>query len=254
MEQYCATGCVWTYNSKSKYPHMREYNAEGGAPTYGGYSKHIVVDQNFVLTVPANLDMASSAPLLCAGVTVWSPMVKFGVHPRHHIAVLGLGGLGHMAAKFGVAFGCHVTVISRGLSKKESCFNELHIHDFIDSTNDDEMKAHAGNFDFIIDTICAPHNINEYVKLLKVEGTFCVVGAIPGETSISTGALLYGRKVLTASLIGGIRETQEMLDFCGRHNITCLSEVIKADYINEAYDRVCKSDVKYRFVIDTSSI
>lgn len=252
-EQYCAKGCVWTYNGREKFPHMAEYNADGGAPTYGGYSKHIVVNHDFVVSIPTNLNLAAAAPLLCAGITTYSPLIHFGVRPHHKVAILGLGGLGHMGAKLSVAMGCHVTVISRGTAKKESALKDLKVHDYIDSTNADEFKAAAGRFDFILDTVSADHDMGSYIALLTLDGKLCSVGAPPCALSLNSNKLVWGRRSWCGSLIGGIRETQEMLDFCGRHGITCDIELIDASKIDVAYERTVKGDVKYRFVIDTST-
>jgi len=252
-EQYCSTGFVGTYNGKQKYPHCSEYTPEGGAISQGGYSQFIVVNQNFVLNVPTNLDLAAATPLLCAGITTYSPLRKFGLAAGQNFAVLGLGGLGHMGAKFGKAFGAKVTVFSRGTSKKESAL-KLGADAFIDSTNEAEMASLRGSFDFILDTIAAPHDINSYLGMLKPDGKMILVGAPPEPLSVQSFNLIFGRKTLSGSLIGGIKETQEMLDFCGQHNITCDIELIDATRINEAYDRTMASDVKYRFVIDTSTL
>ena len=253
-EQYCSGGMVGTYNSKEKYPHMAEYNSSGGENTYGGYSQHIVTNQNFVLHIPKNLDLAAAAPLLCAGITTYSPFIHYGLRPQHKVAVMGLGGLGHMGVKLAVAMGCDVTVISRGTSKRDSAFNELKAHHFVDSKNPDDMAAAKGTFDFILDTISAQHAIGTYIDLLSVDGKLCIVGAPPEDLALQAAKLIFGRKTFCGSLIGGVRETQEMLDFCGRHNITCEIEKISANQITEAYERTIKGDVKYRFVIDTSTM
>lgn len=247
-EQYCATGPVYTYNSKHKYC------VEVGTQTYGGYSKHIVADENFALKIPSNLDLAAATPLLCAGITLFSPMIDFGVQPHMKFAVAGLGGLGHMGVKFGVAFGCHTTVISRGQGKKAAALQDLKADDYIDSTVAAEMQAAAKSFDVIISTISAPYDVTGYLALLKTDGKLIVVGAPPGPQTVSLGALIGQRRSLAGSLIGGIQQTQEMLDFCGRHNITCDIELISADQIDTAYTRAVAADVKYRFVIDTATI
>jgi uncharacterized zinc-type alcohol dehydrogenase-like protein len=247
-EQYCSTGAVFTYNSKLKY------NVENGADTYGGYSKHIVIDASFALKVPTNLDLAAATPLMCAGITMYSPMINFGLQPHMKFAVAGLGGLGHVGVKLGHAFGCHTTCISRGTSKKDTAINHLGADAYIDATSEEEMKAAAGTLDFVISTISAQYDVASYLNLLKPDGKFIVVGVPPGDVSLQLGGLIGGRRTLAGSLIGGVRETQDMLDFCGRHNITCDIELITADRINEAYDRTVASDVKYRFVIDTASI
>jgi uncharacterized zinc-type alcohol dehydrogenase-like protein len=253
-EQYCGTGAVFTYNGRAKYPHCEEYTPEGGAVTQGGYSQHIIVDKNFVLHVPDNLAFEAVAPLLCAGITTYSPLIHYGLQPHMKFGVAGLGGLGHMAAKFGVAFGAHTTVISRGQSKKESALNELKVHAYLDSADPAAMKAAAGSYDFIVSTISAPHDMTMYINLLKTNGKLILVGVPPGQVPLSMNGLIFGRRTIAGSLIGGIRETQEMLDFCGRNNIVCDVEMIRAEQVNEAYDRTMKSDVKYRFVIDVDTI
>jgi len=257
VEQYCDSGMVGTYNSRQKYPHMAEYASEpGGAPTYGGYSKSIVVDQGFVVTIPENLDMAAAAPLLCAGITTYSPFIHYGLRPHHKVAIMGLGGLGHMGAKLAVAMGCDVTIISRGQAKRESALNDLKVHHYLDSKDPEQLKAAANTFDFILDTVSADHDINMYMGLLCTDGKLCIVGAPPAtdKFSIRAPTLFLGRRTMCGSLIGGVRETQDMLDFCGRHNITCDIELITADQIDKAYDRTIAADVKYRFVIDASTI
>lgn len=247
LEQYCDVGFVGTYNSTFKYC------IECGNNTYGGYSKTIVVDKDFALQIPKNLDLAGATPLLCAGITVYSPMMRFGLNSAMKFGVVGLGGLGHMAAKFGVAFGCHTTVISRGTSKKESSLNELKAHAFLDSTNAEDLAASAGSFDFIICTVSAQYDIQLYLNLLRTDGQFIVVGAPPAPVSVRCGSLIHSRVSVAGSLIGGIEETQDMLNFCGRHNILCDIEVVGANQIDESYDRTVASDVKYRFVIDTAT-
>jgi len=256
-EQLCSTGPIVTYNGRESYPHCPGFNtATGGehAPTYGGYSQDVVVDQGYVCRIPANLDLAAATPLLCAGITVYSPMVHYGLQPTMKLAVAGLGGLGHMAVKIGVAWGCHVTVISRGTSKREEAMSKLGAHAYLDSTNEEEMKAAAERFDFMIDTIAATHNVQQYLGLVGVDGKLIMVGIPTTPFDMSAMAIVMRRKVLGGSLIGGIRETQDMLDFCGRHNIVCDIELINASYINEAYNRTVASDVKYRFVIDTATL
>ena len=252
-EQYCTEGLLLTYNDQHKFPHCVEFNDEGGTPTYGGYSQTIVVDHNYVVSIPSNLDLAAATPLLCAGITTYSPMMYFGLRANQKFAVYGLGGLGHMGAKFGVALGAETTVISRGTGKKESALNELKVQHFVDSTNAAELRAVEGKFDFILDTVSANHDIDALVKLLKTNGKLILVGAPPDKLGFDIFPLIMGRKIISASAIGGIRETQEMLDFCGRHNITCDIEIVSGAKINEAYQRTLKSDVKYRFVIDTST-
>lgn len=252
-EQYCKGGMVGTYNSKHKYSHHPEHNEEGGSPTYGGYSKAITVDENYVLSIPTNLDLAAATPLLCAGITMFSPMKYYNLRPSDNFAVVGMGGLGHMGVKLAVAFGCRVTVISRGTSKREDSLR-MGAHHFLNSKNAEEMAAAAGSFDFIISTVSAQFDINDYLGLLTTNGKFINVGAPPKPVPLGVFAIIGGRKTVAGSLIGGIEETQEMLDFCGRHDIVCDIEMIDADKINEAYERTVNADVKYRFVIDTATI
>jgi len=252
-QQFCSSGFIGTYNAKAKYPHMAEYNEDGGAVTYGGYSDKIVVDQLYVCTVPASLDFAGAAPLLCAGITTYSPIRRFGLNSTHKFAVLGLGGLGHMGVKFGLAMGAHTTVISRGTAKKQSALEDLKASAFLDSTNEEEMAAAKGSFDFILDCVAADHDIAAMMALLKPLGCLCLVG-LPSEVmKIHAFSFVVGAKSITGSIIGGIEETQEMLDFCAEKGITSDVEVISADKINEAYERAVQSDVKYRFVIDAST-
>jgi uncharacterized zinc-type alcohol dehydrogenase-like protein len=255
-EQYCSNGRVGTYNSREKHPHCPGYNHQGGehTPTYGGYSKDIVVDESFVLRIPDNLDLAAATPLLCAGITVFSPMAHFGLAPTMRMAVAGLGGLGHMAVKLGVAWGCHVTVISRGSGKREEALTKLGAHAFLDATDAGAMKSAGDSFDFMINTIAVNHDINTYLSLIAVDGKMIMVGGVVEPMALSSFGLLLSRKTVAGSLIGGIKETQDMLNFCGRHNIVCEIERIDASYINQAYDRTVASDVKYRFVIDTATI
>ena len=253
-EQYCATGCVFTYNGKAKYEHCAEYNADGGAVTLGGYSQSIVVDRKYVLTIPSSLDLAGAAPLLCAGITTYSPFKTYGLKPSWKLGVVGLGGLGHMGVKFGKAMGNHTTVISRGTGKKADAIENLKADDFLDSTDAEAMKAAKGTFDFIYCTISSQFDILPYVDLLGLDGTIVLVGVPPQPLSIYAGSVIFQRKRICGSLIGGISQTQEMLNFCGEHNIVCDVEVISADKINEAYTRTLNSDVKYRFVIDTATL
>jgi uncharacterized zinc-type alcohol dehydrogenase-like protein len=254
-EQYCSGGgMVGTYASKFKYPHCVEYNEKGGNVTYGGYSQSIVVDKNYVISIPENLDLSRVAPLLCAGITTYSPLIHYGLRPNHRFAVAGLGGLGHMAVKFGKAFGAHTTVLSRGNSKRESALNELHADAYVDVTNPAEVKEIQGTFDLIINTIAADFDVAAYLNLLTTDGKMVMVGVPSNKQSLYLQPLIEKRRSLSASLIGGIRETQEMIDFCGRYNITSDCELIRADQINEAYERTLKGDVKYRFVIDTETL
>jgi uncharacterized zinc-type alcohol dehydrogenase-like protein len=239
---------VFTYNSTYRY------GVEPGGATYGGYSRHIVVDQDFALMIPKNLDLAAATPLLCAGITMFSPLKHFGLRAHMKFGVVGLGGLGHMGVKFGLAFGCHTTVISRGTKKRDAALNDLKAHAFIDSSDAEAMKAAAGTFDFLICTISADYDINMYTSLLTIDGQFVIVGAAPNNLPLATFPMLMKRCNIAGSLIGGVQPTQEMLDFCGLHNITCDIEKITADRVDEAWERTVASDVKYRFVIDTSSI
>lgn len=244
QEQFCQKA-TFTYNSPDKH---------GTAPvTYGGYSDSIVVDERFVLNIPLNLTLAGVAPLLCAGITTYSPIRHWGDIKGKKVGVVGLGGLGHMAVKFAKAFGAHVVVFTTSPGKKEDALR-LGAHEVIISTNADEMKQHAGTFNFILDTIAADHDINAYINMLGRDGNITLVGAPDTPLQVSAFALLFGRKSLSGSLIGGIKETQEMLDFCGAHNITSDVEIIPIQKINEAYARLAKSDVKYRFSIDMASL
>jgi uncharacterized zinc-type alcohol dehydrogenase-like protein len=244
VEQFCPDA-TFTYNFPDKH---------GTAPvTYGGYSESIVVDERFVLNVPANLDLAGVAPLLCAGITTYSPMRRWGDIRGKKVGVVGLGGLGHMGVKFAKAFGAHVVVFTTSPNKKDDALR-LGADEVIVSTDPEQMKAHAGTFHFILDTIAAEHDINAYIGMLGLDGNITLVGAPETPLQVSAFALLFGRKSLSGSLIGGIKETQEMLDFCGTHNITSDVEVIPIQKINEAYERLVRSDVKYRFSIDMASL
>lgn len=244
LEQFSPT-TTFTYNSPDRH---------ATAPvTYGGYSESIVVDEHFVLSIPANLDPAGAAPLLCAGITTYSPLRHWGVTKGKKVGIVGLGGLGHMGVKFAHAFGAHVVVFSRSDRKKDEALR-LGADEVVISTNPKEMSAHAGTFDFILDTVSAHHDINAYVQLLAHDGTITLVGVPNDPTPVFLPGLLFGRRSIAGSLIGGIKETQEMLDFCGEHNITADVEVIPMQQINEAYERMLKSDVKYRFSIDMASL
>jgi len=244
VEQFCSDA-TFTYNSPDKH---------GTAPvTYGGYSESIVVDERFVLRVPANLDLAGVAPLLCAGITTYSPIRRWGDIRGKKVGVVGLGGLGHMGVKFARAFGAHVVVFTTSPSKKEDALR-LGAHEVIVSTDPEQMKQHAGTFHFILDTIAAEHDINAYINMLRLDGNITLVGAPEKPLAVSAFALLFGRRSLSGSIIGGIKETQEMLDFCGTHNISADVEVIPIQKVNEAYERLVKSDVKYRFSIDMASL
>jgi uncharacterized zinc-type alcohol dehydrogenase-like protein len=244
LEQLCPNG-VFTYNSADKH---------GTAPvTYGGYSDGIVVHERFVLKVPSNLDPAGAAPLLCAGITTYSPLKRAGVGPGKKVGIVGLGGLGHMGVKFAHALGARVVVFTTSPDKREDALR-LGADEVVVSKNADEMAAHAGSFDFILDCVAADHDLNAYLNLLTHDGNITLVGAPEKPMSISAFSLIFGRRSLSGSLIGGIAETQEMLDFCGEHNITSDVEVIAIQKINEAYERMLKSDVKYRFSIDMASL
>jgi alcohol dehydrogenase (NADP+) len=243
LEQFCPNS-TFTFNSPDK--HL-------GGVTYGGYSESIVVAEHFVLRVPTNLDLAGTAPLLCAGITTYSPIKRWGVGKGKKVGVVGLGGLGHMGVKFAHALGADVFVFTTSPNKKEDALR-LGADEIILSRDANEIKKHAGSFDFILDTISADHDINAYIQLLRRDGNLTLVGAPEKPLSVGAMALLFGRRNLSGSLIGGIAETQEMLDFCGAHNITADVEVIPIQKVNEAYERLLKSDVKYRFSIDMASL
>jgi uncharacterized zinc-type alcohol dehydrogenase-like protein len=244
LEQYCLNGFTATYGSPTE--------DEGGF-TYGGYSESIVVDRHFVLTVPENLDPAGAAPLLCAGITTYSPLKHWNIGPGMTVGIIGLGGLGHMGVKFAHAMGAHTVMITTS-EKKGADAKSLGADEVLLSTNEEAMARMAGKFDFLLNTIPVQHNTNHYMGLLKVDGTMCVVGSVGPTGELDTAALIFGRRKLAGSLVGGIKETQEMLDFCGQHNITSDIELINMQSINEAYERMMKSDVKYRFVIDMKSL
>ncbi|HHO8355097.1 TPA: NAD(P)-dependent alcohol dehydrogenase [Klebsiella pneumoniae] len=243
-EQYSPTK-VLTYNSQDNH---------GTAPaTYGGYAESIVVDEHFVLQVPENLDLAGVAPLVCAGITAYSPIRRWGVKAGQKVGIVGLGGLGHMGVKFARALGAHVVLFTTSPSKKEDALR-VGAHEVVVSRNPEEMQAHAGTFDFILDTVSAPHDLNVYLNMLHPEGNLTLVGASADKIDVSAYSLIFGGRSLSGSLIGGIAETQEMLDFCGQHNITSDVEVIGIQEINDAYVRLEKGDVKYRFSIDMSTL
>jgi alcohol dehydrogenase (NADP+) len=243
LEQFCPN-MTQTYNSPDK--HL-------GGVTYGGYSDSIIVDRRFVLRIPPNLDLAGVAPLLCAGITTYSPLHHHGVTNGQKVGVVGLGGLGHMGVKLAHAMGAHVVVFTTSANKKEDALR-LGADEVVVSGNSDQMQQHAGSFDFILDTVSAEHDIDAYLNLLRLDGNLTLVGASPTKLNVSAFSLIMGRRNLSGSLIGGIAETQEMLDFCGEHNITADVEVIPIQKVNEAYDRLLKSDVKYRFSIDMASL
>jgi uncharacterized zinc-type alcohol dehydrogenase-like protein len=243
LEQFCPNVTL-TYNFPDK--HL-------GGVTYGGYSDSIVVDQKFVLRAPTNLNLAGVGPLLCAGITTYSPMRHWDVTKDKKVGVVGLGGLGHMAVKFAHALEAHVVVFTTSPHKKDDAFR-LGADEVVVSRNADEMQKHAGSFDFILDAVSAQHDINAYINLLRRDGNITLVGAPEKPLSLSAFGLIMARRSLSGSPIGGIAETQEMLDFCGKHNITADVEVIPIQKINEAYERLLKSDVKYRFSIDMASL
>jgi uncharacterized zinc-type alcohol dehydrogenase-like protein len=243
LEQFCPN-LTLTYNFPDK--HL-------GGVTYGGYSEGIVVDERFVLRVPANLDLAGAAPLLCAGITTYSPMRHWGVSKGKKVCVVGLGGLGHMAVKFAHALGAHVVVFTTSAGKKDDA-RRLGADEVVISRNADEMQKHIGSFDFILDAVAADHDINAFIQLLRRDGNITMVGAPDKPLAVSVFGLLMGRRSLSGSPIGGLPETQEMLDFCGANNITSDVEVIPIQKVNEAYERLTKSDVKYRFSIDMASL
>jgi alcohol dehydrogenase (NADP+) len=243
LEQFCPSPTL-TYNFPDRHT---------GGVTYGGYSESIVVTERFVLHVPSNLDLAGTAPLLCAGITTYSPMRHWGVTKGKKVGIVGLGGLGHMGVKFAHALGAHVVVFTTSESKKEDALR-LGADEVVLSRNANEMRKHAGSFDFILDAVSADHDINAYIQLLRRDGTITLVGAPEKPLAVAAFGLLFGRKSLSGSPIGGIPETQEMLDFCGNNNIISDVEVIPIQKVDEAYERLLKSDVKYRFSIDMASL
>ncbi len=246
LEQYCDVGATWTYGSPD--PHFP------GKSTCGGYSRQIVVDQRFVLRLSPHVNLAASAPLLCAGITMYSPLKHWGATKSKKVGIVGLGGLGHMGVKFSRAFGCHTVLFTTSAGKVEDG-KRLGADEVVVSRNEDEMTKHAGSFDFIVNTVAASHNLDPFINLLRVDGTMCLIGA-PEHPHPSPGVfpLLFRRRAIAGSLIGGIAETQEMLDFCASREIACDIEMIPMDGINQAYERMLKSDVKYRFVIDMATL
>ncbi|HTZ95402.1 MAG TPA: NAD(P)-dependent alcohol dehydrogenase [Terriglobales bacterium] len=242
-EQFCPN-MVLTFNSPDK--HL-------GGVTYGGYSEAVVVDQRFVLRVPTNLNLAGTAPLLCAGITTYSPMQHLGVTKGKKVGVVGLGGLGHMGVKFAHAMGAHVVVFTTSPNKKEDA-QRLGADEIVVSRNADEMQKHVESFDFILDTVSAAHDINAYINLLRRDGNITIVGAPPQPLPVAAFNLIMRRRSFSGSSIGGVAATQEMLDFCGKHNLTAEVEVIPIQKVNEAYERLLNSDVKYRFSIDMASL
>lgn len=244
LEQYCLDGHSQTYNGLEQ---------DKKTPTYGGYSNTIVVHEDFVLHMPEKLDLAASAPLLCAGVTTYSPLRHWKVGKGHKLAVLGLGGLGHMGVKFGVALGAEVTVLSTS-PEKEADARKLGAHHFVVTKDREQMKAVRGKFDFILDTVSADHDYGIYLSLLKVDGVHICVGAPPSPSALKAFSLIIGRKSIAGSSIGGLPETQEMLDFCAENNIVSDIELIDIKNIHPAYERMLKGDVRYRFVIDMATL
>jgi uncharacterized zinc-type alcohol dehydrogenase-like protein len=244
LEQFCHKGSTFTYNGEDKH---------SGGMTFGGYSQSIVCDEAFTLKVPTNLNPAAAAPLLCAGITTYSPLRHWKVSKGQKVGVVGLGGLGHMGVKFAHAMGAHTVLFTTSAGKAEDA-RRLGADEVIISRDADAMTKHLSSFDFILDTVSADHDLNAYLALLKLDATMVLVGAPPNPQPVSAFSLFMPRRHLAGSLIGGVAETQEMLDFCGKHNIACDIELIRMDQINQAYERMLKSDVKYRFVIDMASL
>jgi uncharacterized zinc-type alcohol dehydrogenase-like protein len=245
LEQFCQSGAIFTYNSPDKHT---------GTMTYGGYSNLVVVDESFVLRIAPSLDLAGAAPLLCAGITTYSPLRHWKVGKGSKVGIVGLGGLGHMGLKFAHAFGAETVLFTTSASKTADA-KRLGADEVVISKDQGEMAKHSGRFDFILNTVAASHNLDAYLNLLKRDGTMCLVGAPENpHPSPSVMLFIFGRRSLAGSLIGGIRETQEMLDFCAEHKIVSDVEMIPIQMINEAYERMLKSDVKYRFVIDSASL
>ncbi|MBS3744842.1 MAG: NAD(P)-dependent alcohol dehydrogenase [Wenzhouxiangellaceae bacterium] len=245
LEQYCDNGFTATYNGEDRHD---------GSVTFGGYSEAIVVSERFVLRMPEGLDAAASAPLLCAGITTYSPLIEFGVGSGDRVAVVGMGGLGHMGVKFARALGAEVTLFTRSESKREEALRQG-AHKVVISTDDGQMEAVADRFDYILDTVPVQHDLNPYLDALKRDGTLILVGLLePIEPPLDAGAVVFRRRRVAGSLIGGLPETQEMLDFCARHDILCDIEMLDIRNINEAYERMQRSDVRYRFVIDMNTL
>ena len=244
LEQYCENGMTPTYNGLER---------DGITPTMGGYSDGYVIDENYAVKIPANLDLAAVAPLLCAGITLYSPLKYWNAGPGRKVAVMGLGGLGHMGVKFAHAMGAEVTVLSHSRSKENDA-RQLGADHFIVTSDPGQLKSVKRSFDLILDTVSAEHNINDYLGLLTTNGTLVVIG-LPGVPfAVNADSLLSGRRSMAGSMIGGVSETQEMLDFCGEKNIVSEIELIEASYVNQAYERTIKSDVRFRFVIDIATL
>ena len=243
-EQFCDVHLAATYNGTEM---------DKKTPTYGGYSTQIVVDEDFTLRIPTNLSPAAAAPLLCAGITTYSPLRRWKVGPGQRVGVVGLGGLGHMAVKFAAAFGAEVTVLS-STRKKEEDARRLGAHHFVAASESGALAKQKHNFDFILNTVSAPHDLNAYLDLLKTGGAMVLVGVPDKPATVPAFGLIARRRILAGSLIGGIRETQEMLDFCGQKNIASDIEMIEVSQINAAYERMLRGDVRYRFVIDSKTI
>jgi len=243
MQQYCDEGMTGTYNG---------YERDGKTIAFGGYCDGFVIDQDYAVTIPSNLDMAGVAPLLCAGITLYSPIKHFKVGPGMKVAVMGLGGLGHMGVKFAAAMGAEVTVLSHSANKREDALG-MGAKEFLVIKDNEDLKPLVRRFDLVLNTVSALIDINAYLGILKIDGTLVVIGLPDGPYSVKAGALLDGRKSLTGSMIGGMVELQEMLDFAGEHNIVSDVELVNADYVEKAYERTVASDVKYRFVIDAST-
>lgn len=244
QEQYCTNGWTGTYGGMER---------DGSGPTHGGYSKSILCHEDFVLRVSDKLDLAATAPLLCAGITTFSPLRHWNVGPGMKVGVLGLGGLGHMGVKFAVSMGAEVTMLSHTASKKADA-ERLGAHKFVLTSNEEQVKSVGGYFDFILNTVSAQHDYNMYLAMLRTNGVMVCVGAPPAPIPVHPMSLIFGRHSLAGSLIGGIAETQEMLDYCAEHNIVSDIEMIRMDEINEAYERLLKGDVRYRFVIDMETL
>lgn len=244
LEQYCLKGFETIFNSRT---------TDAGGFSYGGYSKNIVLNKNFVLVIPMGLDPAGAAPLLCAGITTYSPLMHWGIKPGMTVGIIGLGGLGHMGIKLSHAMGAKTVMITTSQNKALDAI-KLGANEALLSTDPKAMDKMANQFDFLLNTIPPPHDFNHYMGLLKIDGTMCIVGSIGPTAELNTEPLVYGRRTIAGSLVGSIKETQEMLYFCAKHQITADIEIIKMDEINAAFERILKGDVKYRFVIDMSSL